>query len=277
MRKVQPVRSALLVPALQLDRLSTSFIEGADALVVDLSEAVTPQSKYDARSVAKAFLDARRSGCFWLRVNVEDTEFSQDLQLCRHPHVSGIVVPRAFFGGVLGRLGEIEKAVYPVIETARGLVDVSRIAELSHVKSLIFGGADLLCDVGISQTASAAKTVVEVFQTELVVRSAAAGLAPPIDALHESGGDLAGLEQAARRACEMGFQGKLCDQPSQVAVVRSAFAPRAEDVNWARGVLSEAQGHDRGVFMHQGRMVDTPVLDRARRIIERERLFRESG
>ena len=150
-------------------------------------------------------------------------------------------------------------SIVVLIESARGIASLGRIAEHPRVERLAFGGVDFALDVGVSSYSA----VVVAARAQIVIASRAACIAPPWDAPTLEFRDSKQVEHDAREAKDDGFAGKLCIHPKQVGIVLKAFAPSAEEVAWARRVST----HGEGASQIDGVMVDRPVIKRASQVL----------
>ena len=186
------------------------------------------------------------------------------MPLCGAPGVLGVVCPKTEHPTDLARIASHMRpgtSLLPLIETAKGLRDIHSIAAADRIGRLLFGSVDLSLDLNLDP--SECEPELSSYRALLVMASRAAGLAPPIDGVTlnlQNEVVLASATHAARRA---GFGAKLCLHPSQIATVHRAFAPSADELAWARRVLI-ASCEQSGAFSFEGRMVDAPVLTRAR-------------
>jgi citrate lyase subunit beta/citryl-CoA lyase len=254
----------LFVPGDRPERFAKAIASGADAVIIDLEDAVAPQAKAGARAAARDYL-GREGHAALLRINAPGTKWEEDdLSICSAPGVLGVVCPKTENPTDLARIAEHLRpgtALFPLIETAKGLRDIHAIAATDRIGRLLFGSVDLSLDLNLDP--SECEPELSSYRALLVLASRAAGLAPPVDGVTldlQNEAALLGVTQAARRA---GFGAKLCLHPSQIAVVHQAFAPSAEELDWARRVLVASCGQS-GAFSFEGRMVDAPVLARAR-------------
>ncbi len=257
-------RSLLFVPGDRPERFAKAAASGAHAVILDLEDAVAAAAKPAAREACRAWLDA--GGRALLRVNALDTAWAEaDLALARHPGVAGVVLPKAEQGAdidaVLAAVGP-QAPVLPLIESAAGMLRVQDIAARPGVQRLLFGTVDFGLDLGIEGDGDE----LAAYRAQLVLVSRAAGLQPPVDGVTVALNDEAALAAAVQAARRVGFGGKLCIHPRQVAAVHAGFAPTPAQVEWATQVLARAEGAA-GAFEFEGRMVDAPVLARARRIL----------
>jgi len=264
------IRTALFVPASRPERIPKALASGADAVIVDLEDAVQESLKVEARDNLDRFLTDNPEARLLVRINSpEHAGHAADIALCqRHVGVSGVLLPKVESAAQVARVGEAGKPVWPIIESARGLYELPAIAAAAGVERLSFGGLDLGLDLGLNSGTAAAERLLDQARYAVLLHSRLANLAAPLDSVFPAIQDQAGLERASRDARDMGFGGLLCIHPSQLAVVHGALAPSAEELAWARRVLQAGEGGD-GVFVDDGQMVDAPVVGRAKRIVQR--------
>lgn len=260
-----PARSYLFVPGNRPERVPKARAAGADAVIVDLEDAVAPDAKAAAREAVGGLLDPRAP--VLIRINGPKTPwFRDDLALCARPGVAGIVLPKAESADDVRGVAEAaggEIAILPLIETARGIRDAEAIARAGCVERLLFGALDLQLDLGISGEGEE----LHYFRSALVLASRLAGIAPPVDGVTTALDDPAVLRADALRARRFGFGGKLCIHPKQVAIVNECFAPSADEVAWARRVLEAARAASHDAVALDGKMIDRPVIAKAEAIL----------
>lgn len=265
------VRSALFVPATRPDRIPKALASGADAVIVDLEDSVVPADKPRARGLLGAFLAAHEDAQVCVRINsVASQEHEKDLALCTHPAVAAIVVPKAVAGEAVRRVATVGKPLWPLVESAQGVITLSELAHVDNVQRLLLGNLDLMRDLGVPRDVAASERMLDHVRFRMVLYSNVAEIAPPIDGVFPELGDSEGLYKSALNARSLGCSGKLCIHPRQVPAVNEVFRPSAADVEWARGVLSAAESAGSGAFVFEGEMVDAPVLKMARHIIDQE-------
>ncbi|WP_323000345.1 CoA ester lyase [Castellaniella sp.] len=269
----QVLRTALFVPATRPERFAKAGASGADAVIIDLEDAVEASAKDAAREAMCQFLqgpDAENAGPWLVRINGPDTSWHDaDLAACRGlAHVGGIVLPKAETAEQVARVAVAGKPVFPIIESARGLHDLQGISGAPGIARLIFGALDLMLDLGVAPDTPASAVLLDHARCRLLLASRVQGLAAPLDGVHADFSDTAGLGRMARNACDMGFGGMLCIHPVQVAEVHKAFAPAPQALEWASRVMAEVAA-GRQTFSLDGRMVDQPVIQEARRILAR--------
>ena len=259
-------RSFLFVPGDRPDRFGKALAAGAGAVIVDLEDAVAPDAKDAARESLLHWL-SRASAQVLVRVNAADTPwFADDLALCGHASVAGVVLPKAERRSDLAHASAIAagKRLYPLIESAAGYEAMRTIAGAPGVERLVFGSIDFQVDLGIGGDDDG----LLVFRSQMVLASRLAHLRAPVDGVTVAIDDEAALAADAARARRLGFGAKLCIHPKQVAVVERAFAPSEAELDWARRVVDAAARAKGGAFAIDGRMVDKPVMLRARAILD---------
>jgi citrate lyase subunit beta/citryl-CoA lyase len=194
--------------------------------------------------------------------------FEEDLGVARTLAIRGVLLPKADSAAHVERaLAAIapEHVVVPIIETAAGLWNVLDVARCPRVERLVFGALDFTLDTGIQDADGAFDAV----RSRIVVASKVAGIAPPVDLVTLAIDDQDLLRRHAGRSRSFGFGGKLCIHPKQIPITNDAFRPSDEEVAWARGILDElATRPGDAVFSHNGELVDRPVIERAKQVIE---------
>lgn len=260
--------TALFVPGDRPDRLPKALGSGADVVIVDLEDAVADAQKDRARA---DLAEALRVGGtqVMVRVNAAETSsFDADLDLVAEFGVEegllGVLIAKTDSADEVAAVREKARPgveIIALIESARGLDGLRQIASAPGIHRLAFGAIDLALDLDTT-----AAEVLDMVRLQLVVASRAAGLAPPLDSPSVEIRDLDAVEESACRARSFGFGGKLCIHPAQLTAVQAAFTPYGDEIAWARRVL--AAGAE-GAAQWEGTMIDKPVIERARRILDR--------
>ncbi len=264
------MRSALFVPASRPDRFPKAIASGADAVIIDLEDSVAPEAKPEGRNAIARYATQHPQERLWVRINDGTTTwFDEDLALCRSlPSVAGIVLPKAQTAEHVYIVSGAGKPLMPVIESAAGLRALDRIAEAHGVVRLSFGILDLMVEFGTRPHTEGAQRVLDQVRFQILVASRMHGLASPLDTVHADFTDLDDLERNAALARDMGYGGMLCIHPSQVPVVHRVYQPLPEEIDWAQRVVTHADETGEYTFRLDGRMVDLPLIERARRILE---------
>ncbi|OGB16402.1 MAG: aldolase [Burkholderiales bacterium RIFCSPLOWO2_12_67_14] len=257
----------LFVPADRPERFAKARASGADAVIVDLEDAVAPEAKASARDALAAALDA--SAPLVVRINAAGTPwFEDDLELCRHPGVAAVMLPKAEGIDAVCTVVEITyKDVLPIIESARGLREIHSIASVPGVIRLAFGSVDLALDLGIDCAPDGAESELLAFRSQVVLASRLAGLAAPVDGVSTAIEDLQRLQADTERSRRLGFGAKLCIHPKQLAIVQAVFTPTSERLDWARRVCKAFETAGGSAVAVDSQMVDLPVYRRAQAVL----------
>lgn len=258
------VIAPLFVPANRPERFEKAAASGADAVILDLEDAVAAPAKEAARAALR--LDFTDRPVF-VRINAAGTPWhADDLAAVARMPFAGIMVPKAENSAALmaisGRLGPGKRLV-ALIESALGLANARAVAAVPAVGRLAFGSIDFCADLGSAHTRQALLSA----RHEIVLASRLAGLVPPLDGVTTVVDDPAVAADDARYARELGFGGKLAIHPRQIEAIRAGFLPDAAEIAWARKVLESGDG----AAAVDGAMVDEPVRIRARSILARSR------
>ncbi len=260
-------RSYLFVPGDRPDRFLKAWNSGADAVILDLEDSVAVECKPRARDTVATWLSAERP--VYVRVNGPTTEwFADDLAAIGHrPGLRGVVLPRAEDSRRLAdTAAQLPEGVtlLPIIETALAVWNVREIAAVPRVERLAFGWMDLQLDTGIDGPGEELLYA----RSRLVLASRITGIPPPVDGVTATLDDPDTLKADVERARRLGFRGKLCIHPRQIPIVNQGFRPSDAQVAWAKKVMAAAEASSAGAFRLDGEMVDRPMIDRARRILE---------
>lgn len=250
----------LFVPGDRPERFAKAAASGADAVIIDLEDAVAPDRKEQARSMARPDFTSLP---VILRINGVSTPWCrQDLAAAAELPFAAIMVPKAELGSFddLSAL-DLKAPVIALMETARGLAEARQIAALPFVTRLAFGSVDYSADIGCEHTNEALLSV----RSELVLASRLASRTAPLDGVTTQIDDAGKVANDARYGRSLGFGGKLCIHPNQIGSVIAGYRPTAEEVAWARRVLASGDG----AVALDGAMVDEPVRIRARAILVR--------
>jgi citrate lyase subunit beta/citryl-CoA lyase len=266
--------TALFVPGDRPERFAKAAAAGAGVVIIDLEDAVAPAAKSAALAAAMEAVapsDGSAGVGALVRVNPQgsghyDADITLLLSAARTPGsgLLGIVVPKAEDAGALRQLrADMPKhlALVPLVESALGVVNAVELARVPGVTRLAFGAIDFALDID----ADGGDRFLDHARSQLVLASRAAGIAAPLDSPSIDIKDPSRVAESARLARNFGFGGKLCIHPTQLTTVHDAFAPTEADVEWAQSVI----GAEGGAAQVDGRMIDRPVTERAKRILQR--------
>ncbi|WP_409314371.1 HpcH/HpaI aldolase/citrate lyase family protein [Pseudomonas putida] len=264
------VKSALFVPGSRPERFDKAFATGADQIIVDFEDAVEEVLKQQARQNLDQYLQQNPSTRVVVRINaVDHPQHKADLEFCKRSQgVAAVMLPKAESQAQISDLSLIEKPLWPLIESAKGVLAIAGIAQVPGVERLTFGALDLGLDLGLKAGSNSAEKVMDQVRLTLLLESVNAGLAKPIDTVFADIANYDGLRQMASDGRDMGFGGMLCIHPSQVVVAHEVYSPTKAEIDWANKVIAAASKQSAGAFRLEGRMVDAPVIRQARQLIE---------
>jgi citrate lyase subunit beta/citryl-CoA lyase len=249
----------LFVPGDRPERFAKAAASGADAMIIDLEDAVAPERKVAARAALRP--EALPGGiALFVRVNAAGTAwYDADVAALAGLALAGVMLSKAETAEGAARLAATlpDKSVIALIESARGLASVREIAP--HAARLAFGSIDFCADLGMTHE----REMLLAARAEIVLASRLGGLPAPLDGVSTVLDAPAEVEEEARYARALGFGGKLCIHPRQIAPLRAGFAPTAAQIDWAERVLAAGGG----AVTVDGKMVDEPVRIQARQIL----------
>ena len=262
-------RSLLFAPGDDGHKLSKAIASGAGCVIADLEDAVAESAKEHARGIVAEALAERGDARVAVRVNALDLPGSRDdLALAARCGADAIVVPKAR----AGTLAQLDATALPpiiaIVETAAGLQEAGAIAAVDGICCLLLGSVDLGQELRLTPRADGQELLFA--RSKLVMDSAAAGIGAPIDGVHLELGALEELRAECELVRSLGFGGKACIHPKQVGPVQRAFAPTEAETVRARRIVREfeaAVAGGAGVVAVGGEMVDRPVYERARDIL----------
>ncbi len=264
----------------------------ADALILDLEDAVTVEKKAEARGIVLRWLQTLDFGGRerWVRINPPSTELGRaDLEGTIAGRPDGYVVPKpqnaADVRAVGAILDELERAhglprgsarlLLIATETPEGLLNIAEVAKASpRIAAVSWGVEDLGAAMGLERTRDADGRYLDIprYARVMTAVAAAAAQVEAVDTVFTDIPNLDGLRRECQDAVLMGFTGKISIHPNQIPVINEVFTPSKEAVEEAREVIAafeEHQRNGRGAFAFRGRMMDMPHLTRARKVIER--------
>lgn len=253
------VRAPLFVPADRPERFGKAAASGADAVILDLEDAVAPAAKATARAALRRDFTTLP---VIVRINAAATAWhADDLAAAAALRPAAVMVPKAESPDDLRRIAAAlaDIPLLALVETARGLAQCRAIAGVPGVIRLAFGSVDFCADLRCAHMPG----VLLPARWELVLASRLADLPGPLDGVTTSLDDATETARDAGNARDLGMGGKLCIHPRQIAPVLAAFAPTAEQIDWARRILASGDG----AVQMEGAMVDEPVRLRARAIL----------
>jgi len=276
-------RSMLFAPGSDTKKMNKAYSLEADAIILDLEDAVAYSQKDFAREQVREFISTSQPKPTFVRVNDAKTPFIlSDLQAIAGKPVVGIFLAKTesaeevkHVDWLLSLLEQEHNAgaqkleLVPFLETALGIEKAYEIAGASpRVKRLALGGNDFTTDIGTPYSTTGDEFFYA--RSRLVVASRAAGIEAPLDTVCPFIKDIDSLQEDAKRAQRLGFQGKMVIHPNQIGPVNKIFSPSQEEVEYARKIVAafeEAEAQGTGVIQVDGKMVEYPIVNRAKQVL----------
>ena len=275
------IRSLLYVPASAPRFVAKAHERGADAVVLDLEDSVSPDEKDAARAALQAAVPAvgRNGAMVFVRVNSEPARLHADIEAACRAGAAGLFLPKShdprdlaaladWLAVLEGRIGRDAMRFVPMLEDPGAIFDARAIAMATpRVLGLITGAEDLATAMGAEPTPELLRLPKQLVH---LAAKAAGVLSFGLMRTVADFQDVNGIAAAAREARKLGFDGSTCIHPSVVPILNAAFAPTEAELDHARRMIvafDEAQARGIGAFTFEGRMVDLPVVARARRLV----------
>ena len=269
------LRSLLFVPGDRPERMEKALGLGADALILDLEDSVTPASKPVARNAISAFLrSADRRVKLLVRINPLDSGLSDaDLEAVLDARPDGLVLPKAEGSRSIALLdGKTDLPILPIAtETPAAIFEIGSYRSVgARLVGITWGAEDLPAAIGATTSRDERGQLTQPYELarSLTLFGAHAAGVAAIETVYPDFRDLEGLSAYAGRASRDGFTGMMAIHPSQVAVINDAFTPSSAEIARAREIVAAfAANPDRGALQIDGKMVDAPHLKQARRVL----------
>ncbi|MEA2071243.1 MAG: aldolase/citrate lyase family protein [Asgard group archaeon] len=288
-KKIDPYsrlrRTRLYIPGNNPAMIQNAMVFAADSIIFDLEDSIIIKEKDSARILVRKALENIDFGSCeqTVRINAIDTEFfEEDLQVIIPTALEGILLPKTEtledIKKTANLISKIEKdhnikigttKIMPIIETAKGVLNIESIAQGPRVVCIGLGGEDLTADIGAKRTKEGKE--LEYISSKIILACAANNI-QAIDTVYSDINDTEGLYLATKKAIEIGFQGKSIIHPSQVEPVHRAFTPTDEEIRNAKRIIQaykEAEEKGLGAITVDDRMIDVPVIKRSKKILKR--------
>mgnify|MGYP005841443621 CR=1 FL=1 len=276
-------RSLLFVPGNNPSMLQNADIFISDAIIFDLEDSVNLDEKDNARNLVETYLLTTKEipKSVILRINPVNTDLIEDdLKLLQTRRIDYLLLPKAnkisLF--VLDKiLTDLENKydlkyikIICLIEETKSVIDVDELAKHKRVEALMLGAEDLTSELEINRTVEGKEIF---YPRSKVVYAAISNKIIPIDTPFTDIDDKDGLIKDCNNALNLGMKAKTAIHPSQLEIINEIFSPNNDSIKWAKEVLKKAKELNKGAFQFQGKMIDRPVLEKAKKIIKKAKLF----
>ena len=276
-------RTFLFAPANHPRRTEKAFTLGADAVILDLEDACAVSEKIPSRAKVVQAMQLPRNCLGYVRVNPMSTIYAfGDLQETIHHGLDGVVLPKVENAGEAQTadwlITQLERErglapgsidLMPIIETALGLANLASILAITpRIRRVAFGAGDFTLDLGLRWSRSELELLS--YRNQIALLSRAAGKEPPIDTVWVDLKDAEGFEQSTMHIKDLGYQGKMCIHPDQIAVANRCFTPTPQQVARAQRVIdafTEAEAAGSSSIQLDGQFIDYPIVYAAQRVL----------
>jgi citrate lyase subunit beta/citryl-CoA lyase len=280
--RIAPARSYLYVPGNRADMLAKATGRRADALIIDLEDAVAMTDKEATRLDVAEWISRQDAPAvdLWVRVNSQPDLIAHDVRAVSGPKLRGVYLPKVGSAEEVERLADLLCSVEEVagmqqgaiqiaalVETARGLLALNQIATGPRVAHLALGEADLAADLGMDPSPDGRELAS--IRSAVVVASAAAEINPPIGPVDTDPTNLDHLAETSLALRRMGYGGRAAIHPDQIPVINSSFTPTDEETREALDKVARFEATNGGVTRaSDGSLIDAAVVRRARLLLE---------
>lgn len=264
-----PERSLLFVPADRPERFAKALAAGADRVIIDLEDAVAPDAKAASRDGLADWLAGPGAAGIAVRINAAGTPWHEDdlRMVAGAAEAVDLMLPKAEAGEAIGAVRAALPAgrrLIGLVETVRGFARLRELAAVPGLARVAFGTVDFCAETGIMGQGAE----LDAARFQIVLESSLAGLEAPLEGVTVDVRSAEALAADIDRARRLGFGGKLCIHPAQVAPVNAGFSPSPAEIDWATRVVAAARSGP-GAVTVDGKLVDRPVVLQAEKILAR--------
>lgn len=266
-------RSYLFIPGNTPAMIQNLDVFESDAIIIDFEDSVSTSDKDSARNLIQNFLKKYNFKKLELYIRINDSEspyFLDDVQVTKNLNISGYVLPKADVRSI-EKLNELsDKPIIPIIETPMSVLRCEEIAAAKNVKAILLGAEDLTKELGINRSTVATEIL---FARSKIVMACAAYHIESIDTPFTKKDMEEELIFDVTNAKNLGFTSKSAIHPNHIDTINTIFSPSKNDILEARRIVVKAQQSDKGAFSLDGKMIDLPVIERAKNVIEKAKKY----
>lgn len=276
-------RSLLFVPGNNPSMLQNADIFMSDAIIFDLEDSVNLDEKDNARNLVETYLLTTKElpKAVVLRINPVNSDLvDDDLKLLQTRKIDYLLLPKAnkislfVLDKILKKIeNKIElkpTKVICLIEETKSVIDIYELAKHERVEALMLGAEDLTSELEINRTTEGKELL---YSRSRIIYAAISNKLIPIDTPFTDIDNQDGLIKDCKNALNLGMKAKTAIHPSQLETINEVFSPSQKAIKWAEAVLKKAKELNKGAFQFEGKMIDRPVLEKAKKIIEKAKLF----
>ncbi|MCF7924043.1 MAG: CoA ester lyase [Candidatus Izimaplasma sp.] len=276
-------RSLLFVPGNNPSMLQNADIFMCDAIIFDLEDSVNLDEKDNARNLVETYLLTTKElpKAVILRINPVNSELiNDDLKLLETRRIDYVLLPKAnkislfvldkILNDLENKFELKQTKVICLVEEAKAIIEVYDLAIHERVRGLLLGAEDLTSELEINRTISGEEIL---YARSKVIYAAISNKIIPIDTPFTDINDTEGLIKDCKKALNLGMKAKTAIHPSQLETINDIFSPSKEAIEWAKALLAKAKTLNKGAFQFEGKMIDRPIIEKAKKIIEKAKLF----
>lgn len=273
-------RSWLFVPATRPERFVKALKTGADAVIIDLEDAVDTTDKQQARlNIAQYVADRTKhndedmsQAKLWLRIN-NNEQLEDDLALClslnEYKALAGVVLPKVAAAAQIEKVfNALQLPIVAQIESAQGIMSLDSIAQSEGLLGLSYGHLDIANELNLRAGSVAEHDFFNQLRIRILLTSKAYGLIAPIESIYADFKNEQGMQAVAGYASDLGFSGMLCIHPSQIAIAHHVFQASASQLAFAKKVIAHYQQTAEPIFAIDGIMVDLPLIEQCQSLLQ---------
>lgn len=273
-------RSWLFVPATRPERFIKAIKTGADAVIIDLEDAVDTTDKQQARlNIAQYVADSTKpsdadtsQAKLWLRIN-NNQQLEDDLALClslnEYKALAGVVLPKVAAAAQVEKVfNALQLPIVVQIESAKGIMSLDSIAQSKGLLGLSYGRLDIANELNLRSGSVAERDFFNQLRIKILLTSKAYGLIAPIESIYTDFKNVQGVQAVAGYASDLGFSGMLCIHPNQVSIAHQVFRASTSQLDFAKKVIAHYQQNAEPIFAIDGIMVDLPLIKQCQRLLQ---------
>lgn len=266
-------RSYLFIPGNAPAMIQNLDVFESDAIIIDLEDSVLDNDKDAARILVSNFIAAFQFKSLKLFVRVNDATssyFEDDIRSLDSLDFNGYVLPKASPQSIVKLESLSNKDIIAIIETPMSVLQSEQIAAFNNVKGILLGAEDLTKELGVPRTLKAKEIL---FARSKIVLTCSAFQIDSIDTPFTGKADLDELTYDINEAKSLGFTSKSAIHPNHVELINKAFSPSDDEINQAKRIVIKAEKLNKGAFSLDGKMIDLPVIERAKNILEKAKKY----
>lgn len=266
-------RSYLFIPGNTPSMIQNLDVFESDAVIIDFEDSVVTTDKDAARILVANFLTMYQfeNTDIYLRINSEDSiYFMEDILVTNNLDIKGYVLPKAMPESVI-KLSELtDKDIIPIIESPIAFLNAEKIAKIKQVKALLLGAEDFTKELGVNRSIEG--TEILYVRSKLSIICNAYGI-DSIDTPFTMKDNDDGLVIDCNNACNLGFTSKSSIHPNHVDTINQIFAPNPEEIKQSLRIVTKADAEKKGAFSLDGKMVDLPIIEKAKKVLEKAKKY----